>query len=111
MGRCKIAVKSFAFGPAVALSLMATGAVWAQDVQVSTPAAHSGTAGHAPAKPKPASKPQSQAKAAPQGAAAFDIIPCADAKGKIHKCIRIDPTAGEINDPAKGASYRVIYGQ
>ncbi len=77
--------------------------------RVSAP--HNNAAVRAPAKPKPAPKPQPQAKAAPQGAAAFDIIPCADAKGTIHKCIRIDPAAGEINDAAKGASYRVIYGQ
>lgn len=41
----------------------------------------------------------------------YEIIDCGDAAGKVHKCIRIDPKAGEINDPAKGASYRVIYGQ
>lgn len=40
----------------------------------------------------------------------FEIIDCGDAAGKIHKCIRVDPKAGEINDPAKGASYRMIYG-
>ncbi len=41
----------------------------------------------------------------------YETIDCGDATGKIHKCIRIDPKAGEINDTAKGASYRVIYGQ
>lgn len=41
----------------------------------------------------------------------YEIIDCGDAAGKIHKCIRVDPKAGEINDPAKGASYRMIYGQ
>ncbi|MFC6790129.1 hypothetical protein ACFQE0_11180 [Methylobacterium komagatae] len=41
----------------------------------------------------------------------FEMIECGDAAGHIHKCIRIDPKAGEINDAAKGASYRVIYGQ
>jgi hypothetical protein len=41
----------------------------------------------------------------------FETIDCGDATGRIHKCIRIDPKAGEINDTAKGASYRVIYGQ
>jgi hypothetical protein len=41
----------------------------------------------------------------------FETIECGDASGRVHKCIRIDPKAGEINDPAKGASYRVIYGQ
>lgn len=41
----------------------------------------------------------------------FEIIDCGDAAGTIHKCIRVDPKAGEINDPAKGASYRMIYGQ
>lgn len=41
----------------------------------------------------------------------FEIIECGDGTGKIHKCIRIDAKAGEINDAAKGASYRVIYGQ
>jgi hypothetical protein len=41
----------------------------------------------------------------------YETIDCGDANGKIHKCIRIDPKAGEINDTAKGASYRVIYGQ
>jgi hypothetical protein len=41
----------------------------------------------------------------------FETIDCGDATGRIHKCIRIDPKAGEINDAAKGASYRVIYGQ
>lgn len=41
----------------------------------------------------------------------YEIIDCGDAAGKIHKCIRVDPKAGEINDPAKGASYRVIFGQ
>lgn len=56
----------------------------------------------APAKPKPASTNSS---------AAYEIIACGDAAGRIHKCIRIDPAAGEINDTAKGASYRVIYGQ
>jgi hypothetical protein len=117
MSRSRVAVKCFAFGPAVALTLMGMGAAWAQDAQDAQgapPAAHSGAAaGHSPAappaKPKPAPKPK--AKTAPQATAAFDIIPCADAQGKIHKCIRIDPTAGEINDAAKGASYRVIYGQ
>lgn len=42
---------------------------------------------------------------------AYETIDCGDAAGKIHKCIRVDPKAGEINDPSKGASYRVIYGQ
>lgn len=41
----------------------------------------------------------------------YEMIDCGDATGRIHKCIRIDPRAGEINDAAKGASYRVIYGQ
>lgn len=41
----------------------------------------------------------------------YEIIDCGDAAGRIHKCIRVDPKAGEINDPAKGASYRMIYGQ
>lgn len=41
----------------------------------------------------------------------YEIIDCGDAAGKIHKCIRVDPKAGEINDPAKGASYSMIYGQ
>lgn len=41
----------------------------------------------------------------------YEIIDCGDAAGKVHKCIRVDPKAGEINDPAKGASYRMIYGQ
>ncbi len=46
-----------------------------------------------------------------QAQPAYEIIDCGDATGKIHKCIRVDPKAGEINDPSKGASYRVIYGQ
>lgn len=50
------------------------------------------------------------AKSMPQGSS-YEIIDCGDAAGRIHKCIRIDPKAGEINDAAKGASYRVIYGQ
>lgn len=41
----------------------------------------------------------------------YEIIDCGDNAGHIHKCIRIDAKAGEINDPVKGASYRVIYGQ
>jgi hypothetical protein len=41
----------------------------------------------------------------------YEVIDCGDATGRIHKCIRIDPRAGEINDAAKGASYRVIFGQ
>lgn len=41
----------------------------------------------------------------------YETIDCGDATGRIHKCIRIDPRAGEINDASKGASYRVIYGQ
>lgn len=41
----------------------------------------------------------------------YETIDCGDAAGRIHKCIRIDPKAGEINDTAKGASYRVIFGQ
>ena len=41
----------------------------------------------------------------------YEMIDCGDATGRIHKCIRIDPRAGKINDAAKGASYRVIYGQ
>lgn len=40
----------------------------------------------------------------------YDIIDCADGSGQIHKCIRIDSKAGEVNDAAKGASYRVIFG-
>jgi len=40
----------------------------------------------------------------------YDIIDCADSAGRVHKCIRVDPKAGEVSDPAKGASYRVIYG-
>ncbi|MCJ2013053.1 hypothetical protein [Methylobacterium sp. J-076] len=40
----------------------------------------------------------------------YDIIDCGDSSGKTHKCIRVDSKAGEINDPAKDASYRVIYG-
>ncbi len=39
---------------------------------------------------------------------AFDIIDCADAASRIHKCIRIDPQAGEFNQ--NDASYRMIYG-
>jgi hypothetical protein len=106
-------MKGFALVPAATLLLMAANAACAQDAAGAAPAAYGGAAASGQQKPKPAPKPKppSQAKAAPQGAAAFDIIPCADAKGKIHKCIRIDPTAGEINDAAKGASYRVIYGQ
>ena len=49
-------------------------------------------------------------KTLPQ-AQSFELIDCGDAQGRIHKCIRIDPKAGEINDSSKGASYRVIYGQ
>lgn len=41
----------------------------------------------------------------------FETIDCGDATGRIHKCVRIDPKAGEINDASKGASYRVIFGQ
>lgn len=113
MSRCKVVVKSLAFVPALALSLTVVGAACAQDASGAAPTAQGGAAGHGQPKPRPAPKPKpaSQAKTTPQGTAAFDIIPCADAKGKIHKCIRIDPTAGEINDPARGASYRVIYGQ
>lgn len=40
----------------------------------------------------------------------FEMIDCGDAAGRIHKCIRIDVKAGEVTDPVKGASYRVIYG-
>jgi len=40
----------------------------------------------------------------------YQIIQCGGAAGVVHKCIRIEPTAGEINDSATGASYRVIYG-
>ena len=40
----------------------------------------------------------------------FDIIDCADGASRVRKCIRIDATAGEVNDATKGASYRVIYG-
>lgn len=47
----------------------------------------------------------------PSKEAGYEIIDCGDAAGKIHKCIRVDPKAGEINDPSKGASYRMIYGQ
>lgn len=43
-------------------------------------------------------------------AQSFETIDCGDAAGRVHKCIRIDPQAGEINDANKGASYRVIYG-
>lgn len=50
------------------------------------------------------------AKTIPQSTA-YETIDCGDATGRIHKCIRIDPRAGEINDSSKGASYRVIYGQ
>lgn len=49
-------------------------------------------------------------KTMPQGSS-YEIIDCGDAAGRVHKCIRIDTRAGEINDAAKGASYRVIYGQ
>ncbi len=49
-------------------------------------------------------------KAIPQ-AQNYEVIDCGDAQGRIHKCIRIDPKAGEINDASKGASYRVIFGQ
>lgn len=41
----------------------------------------------------------------------YDVIDCGDNTGKIHKCIRVDTKAGEINDSAKGATYHVIYGQ
>lgn len=40
----------------------------------------------------------------------YDIIDCADGSGAVHKCIRVDAKAGEINNAATGASYRVIYG-
>ena len=40
----------------------------------------------------------------------YQMIQCADAKGVIHKCIRVDSAAGEINNNKTGASYRVIYG-
>lgn len=111
MGLCKVAVKCLAIVPAFALALMGTRAAWAQDATGATPAAHGGAVNHPQTKAKPAPKPQPQAKAVSLAVPAFDIIPCADATGKIHKCIRIDPLAGEINDPAKGASYRVIFGQ
>jgi hypothetical protein len=40
----------------------------------------------------------------------YDVISCGDGKGATHKCIRVDPQAGELTN-ADGASYRVIYGQ
>lgn len=40
----------------------------------------------------------------------YETMDCADATGRIRKCIRIEPSAGEINDQAKNANYRVIYG-
>ncbi|MDQ0445188.1 hypothetical protein [Methylobacterium persicinum] len=46
-----------------------------------------------------------------QAQSVYNIIDCGDNSGKIHKCIRIDAKAGEINDAVRGASYRVIYGQ
>jgi hypothetical protein len=41
----------------------------------------------------------------------YDIIQCADAKGRIHNCIRVDPSVGEVTNASTGANYRVIYGQ
>lgn len=41
----------------------------------------------------------------------YEIIKCGDANGVIHRCIRIDSAAGEINNPTTGARYRVIFGQ
>jgi hypothetical protein len=43
--------------------------------------------------------------------AGYETISCGDAKGVTHKCIRIDPQAGELNNAQTGASYRVIFGQ
>lgn len=43
-------------------------------------------------------------------ASKYDIIDCADATGSVRKCIRVDAGAGEFNDVANGANYRVIYG-
>ncbi len=40
----------------------------------------------------------------------FETMECADAAGRVRKCIRIDANAGEINDAQTGANYRVIYG-
>jgi hypothetical protein len=40
----------------------------------------------------------------------YDIIDCGDGTGRVHKCIRVDPKAGEVSNAATGASYRVIFG-
>lgn len=39
----------------------------------------------------------------------YDVIECGDPTGRVHKCIRVDPNAGEVTKP-DGASYRVIFG-
>jgi len=41
----------------------------------------------------------------------YEIIQCADAKGLVHNCIRIDPKGGEVTNASTGANYRVIFGQ
>jgi hypothetical protein len=41
----------------------------------------------------------------------YEIIRCADSKGRMHSCIRIDPRGGEVTNASTGANYRVIFGQ
>lgn len=96
--------------PLVFFSLTGAGAVMAQGLEGAAPAGHASAPPRAQSTTKPVATQKPKVKAVSQPSPEFDIIPCADAKGVVHKCIRIDPAAGEVNDTTRGASYRMIYG-
>lgn len=110
MSKPSVQLRAFLIIPLAFFSLAGVEGASAQGVEGAAPAAHGGATTHAQSAAKPVTAQKPKVKVAPQASAEFDIIPCADAKGVVHKCIRIDPAAGEVNDTSRGASYRMIYG-
>lgn len=103
-------LRAFLIIPLAFFSPAGAGVAMAQSMEGPAPAVHGGATTRAQPATKSVATQKPKVRAFAQGSAEFDIIPCADAKGVVHKCIRIDPAAGEVNDTTRGASYRMIYG-
>lgn len=110
MSKATLQLRAFLIIPFALFSVAGAGATLAQGVEGAALAVHGGAPAHAQSAVKSVTTQKPKAKAVSQASTGFDIIACADAKGIVHKCIRIDPAAGEVNDTTRGASYRMIYG-